>query len=37
MGVGSNTLGYAYDEVDNAARSAIDSSGMCIRENIQER
>lgn len=29
MGVGSNILGYAYDEVDNAAKAAINNGGMC--------
>ena len=28
MGIGSNVLGYANDEVDNAAKEAIDKGGM---------
>ena len=29
MGIGSNVLGYANDEVDAAAKEAIDNGGMC--------
>lgn len=36
MGVGSNILGYAYDEVDNAAKSAIDKGGMCTLNAPEE-
>ncbi|NBH15671.1 aminotransferase class III-fold pyridoxal phosphate-dependent enzyme [Lachnospiraceae bacterium] len=36
MGVGSNVLGYAYDEVDAAAKAAIDLSGMCTLNAPEE-
>lgn len=36
MGVGANVLGYAYDEVDKAAKAAIDSSGMCTLNAPEE-
>jgi glutamate-1-semialdehyde aminotransferase len=36
MGVGANVLGYAYDEVDNAAKDAIDKSGMCTLNAPEE-
>ena len=36
MGVGSNVLGYAYDEVDTAAKKAIDRSGMCTLNAPEE-
>ena len=29
MGIGANVLGYAFDEVDDAAKDAIASGGMC--------
>lgn len=36
MGVGANVLGYAYDDVDNAARRAIDAGGMCTLNAPEE-
>lgn len=36
MGVGANVLGYAYDEVDNAAKEAIDNGGMCTLNAPEE-
>lgn len=36
MGVGSNILGYAYDEVDNAAKAAINNGGMCTLNAPEE-
>lgn len=36
MGVGSNVLGYAYDEVDTAAKEAIDNGGMCTLNAPEE-
>lgn len=36
MGVGANVLGYAYDEVDEAARVAIDSGSMCTLNAPEE-
>lgn len=36
MGVGANVLGYAYDEVDDAAKEAIDRSGMCTLNAPEE-
>lgn len=36
MGVGANVLGYAYDEVDRAAKSAIDHAGMCTLNAPEE-
>lgn len=36
MGVGANVLGYAFDEVDEAAKRAIDSSGMCTLNAPEE-
>lgn len=36
MGVGSNVLGYAYEPVDNAAKQAIDCSGMCTLNAPEE-
>ena len=36
MGVGANVLGYAFDEVDDAAKSAIDSGGMCTLNAPEE-
>lgn len=36
MGVGANVLGYAYDEVDIAAKDAIDRSGMCTLNAPEE-
>ena len=33
MGVGANVLGYAVDEVDNAAKFAIDNGGIiCLKK-----
>lgn len=36
MGIGANVLGYAYDEVDQAAKEAIDKSGMCTLNAPEE-
>lgn len=36
MGVGANVLGYAFDEVDNAAKAAIDQGGMCTLNAPEE-
>ncbi len=36
MGVGANVLGYAFDEVDNAAKDAINSGGMCTLNAPEE-
>ena len=36
MGVGANVLGYAFDEVDDAAKSAIDNGGMCTLNAPEE-
>lgn len=36
MGVGANVLGYAFDEVDNAAKAAIDNGGMCTLNAPEE-
>lgn len=36
MGVGANVLGYANDEVDTAAKQAIDQSGMCTLNAPEE-
>lgn len=36
MGVGANVLGYAFDEVDDAARTAIDQGGMCTLNAPEE-
>lgn len=36
MGVGANVLGYAYERVDNAAKQAIDRSGMCTLNAPEE-
>ena len=36
MGVGANVLGYAFDEVDNAAKDAIDCGGMCTLNAPEE-
>ena len=36
MGVGANVLGYAYDEVDEAAKLAIDNGGMCTLNAPEE-
>lgn len=36
MGVGANVLGYAFDEVDDAARKAIDQGGMCTLNAPEE-
>lgn len=36
MGVGANVLGYAYDEVDRAAKLAIDHAGMCTLNAPEE-
>ena len=36
MGVGANALGYAFDEVDNAAKQAIDNGGMCTLNAPEE-
>lgn len=36
MGVGANVLGYAFDEVDNAAKVAIDNGGMCTLNAPEE-
>lgn len=36
MGVGANVLGYAFDEVDQEAKRAIDCSGMCTLNAPEE-
>ena len=36
MGVGANVLGYAFDEVDDAAKQAIDNGGMCTLNAPEE-
>ena len=36
MGVGANALGYAFDEVDDAAKEAIDNGGMCTLNAPEE-
>lgn len=36
MGVGANVLGYAFDEVDQAAKVAIDKGGMCTLNAPEE-
>lgn len=36
MGVGANALGYAFDEVDDAAKQAIDNGGMCTLNAPEE-
>ncbi len=36
MGVGANVLGYAFDEVDDAAKAAIDKGGMCTLNAPEE-
>lgn len=36
MGIGSNVLGYANDEVDDAAREAIACGGMCTLNAPEE-
>lgn len=36
MGVGANVLGYAFDEVDKAAKEAIDRGGMCTLNAPEE-
>jgi len=36
MGVGANVLGYAFDEVDEAAKEAIDAGGMCTLNAPEE-
>lgn len=36
MGVGANVLGYAFDEVDEAAKKAIDNGGMCTLNAPEE-
>lgn len=36
MGVGANVLGYAFDEVDEAAKMAIDNGGMCTLNAPEE-
>lgn len=36
MGIGSNVLGYANDEVDTAAKEAIDKGGMCTLNAPEE-
>lgn len=36
MGVGSNVLGYAFDEVDDAAKAAIDHGSMCTLNAPEE-
>lgn len=36
MGVGANVLGYAFDEVDEAAKNAIDNGGMCTLNAPEE-
>lgn len=36
MGIGANVLGYANDEVDEAAKAAIDNGGMCTLNAPEE-
>lgn len=36
MGIGANVLGYANDEVDSAAKEAIDNGGMCTLNAPEE-
>lgn len=36
MGVGANVLGYAFDEVDEAAKKIIDCGGMCTLNAPEE-
>lgn len=36
MGVGANVLGYAFEEVDDAAKNAIDNGGMCTLNAPEE-
>ncbi len=36
MGIGANVLGYANDEVDEAAKAAIDKGGMCTLNAPEE-
>lgn len=36
MGVGANVLGYAFDEVDVAAKEAIECGGMCTLNAPEE-
>ncbi len=36
MGIGANTLGYAFDEVDDAAKKAIENGGMCTLNAPEE-
>ena len=36
MGVGANTLGYAFDEVDNAVKDAISNGSMCTLNAPEE-
>ena len=36
MGVGANVLGYAFDEVDEAAKIAIENGGMCTLNAPEE-
>lgn len=36
MGVGANVLGYAFDEVDDVAKQAIDNGGMCTLNAPEE-
>lgn len=36
MGVGANVLGYAFDEVDDVAKEAINNGGMCTLNAPEE-
>lgn len=36
MGVGANVLGYAFDEVDEVAKEAINNGGMCTLNAPEE-
>jgi len=36
MGIGANNLGYAFEEVDDAAKVAIDCGGMCTLNAPEE-
>ena len=36
MGVGACVLGYAFDEVDEAAKEAVDNGGMCTLNAPEE-
>ncbi len=36
MGIGANVLGYAHDEVDAAAKKAIENGGMCTLNSPEE-